>query len=1058
MTQWRTQTSTFSQSAPIDPSADSFQRGLFIGGNPSGTKLYHSDGNNLIYEYDLTTPYDISTMSSTFTNSFDPSPQFAGGEGTRSMWFTPDGLKMFVLASFRVYEYDLSIAWNVTTAVFNQLKNLSSQDTFMTSIYFREDGLLMFTLGKGNSGEGSNDRVYKYDLSTPYDLSTVTFTSLKGSFHVTENQPNGLFFEDNGLRMYILGEEGVFGDTLWEYPLTNAWDITSATSPSELDIESQDSSVTGLHFLNTDPNRGARFWHGGIVNDRIYEYTMAQIGVEKEFTINAILTLEFVEVEVGAKVVNRFDTGGALQVGARLVLFCDNIETNTGWLVNNGGGQIFIDDPTFPNVIHLEELAGGVSVTERWARKDIGVNVSGDTKLEFSYDFQAMNGSNTARMSIYLQEQNVHPDVSTGSQIGCELDQTTDNTHHLFGRVTDGISTANTIQGGTHNQRTTHIYPPNQPGGVDAELLGERFVTVELKDGKLRISHFKDESRTIHARGSPREVDATGINPTNLRFIVIGNSKISASARRFTGDIDDIYVTQNEPLSPLAINTSVQTLIEDWESYGAGSQNPDGWLSAVDTTSILLTDIREVSFDQPNGGLKSFKLQHQATHNGVIDSSVSSSVIGKRALTPANPDGGELLIPYAFTAEARSNIMSPALNTSSFTRGGVYIRYEILQGAPSDIQTNDGLAFRMFEGAGSGSSPNSINALNDLTSLFTTVDNIPPDVDNPDGSYIRLKSKINTPFQDSSVFDGRGWDFESHVKSITIGYWIDSFATSAPAGNLEALMFGDEINLIPDFIQFKDFFVNALVKAQGVLTAPDQGQVNAILELTPGMVQLVPEISAVLIKLDQEKEFFISAQIGSFETEVFFSTTHFQDITPLVAGVGTEIKEFTVTGKVVIRTAVNSAIVSAFIKALGQEKEFSINGRLLDVVGITTDVSAFITGGQDIFLIMNAILKALNQEQEFIVDALVGDINIVEPTVDAFIQQQGNNFPPTIPQIDAILQTIGAEKEFEIDSQLVVPAPVIDAEFTINAILGLSEFESILDVESVIGSKTGSQT
>jgi len=1177
MTAWDTQTATFSQSAPIDNSADFFQTGLFIG--KGGTKLYHTDANDLIYEYDMTTPYDISTLS--LLQSKDVSAQ---STALRDMWFTPDGLTMFVLDSFRVFEYNLSTAWDVSTASFSSTQKSLFEDTNHNSLYFRADGLLMFTIGNGSSTEGSADRVYKYDLSTPYDISTLT---LSQSFHVSENLPTGIFFRDDGLRMYVLGAtDTIFtsDSTMWEYPLTVAWAINTTTTPSEFSLEAQDTTPFGVHFLIDPPkNAGARFWHGGRENDNVYEYTMAQIGLELGITVNAILTLEFIQTEVTAKVVNRFDTGGALQVGARLVLFCDNIETNTGWLINNGIGQIFIDDPSFPNVIHLEALAGGVGVTERWARKDIGVNVSGDTKLEFSYDFQAMNGTNTARMSIYLQEQNVHPDVSTGSQIGCELDQTTGNTHHLFGRVTDGVSTVNTIQGGTHNQRTSHIYPPNQPGGVDAELLGKRFITVELKDGKLRISHFKDEDRTIHARGSPREVDATGINPTNLRFIVIGNSKISASARQFTGDIDEIYVTQNEPLPPLAINTQTATLIEDWESYGAGSQNPDGWLSAVDTNlpdnsfniasaqfvqskniltpttlnngsfvkadgtrlyiirgdaseqllqfnlntpwsissfsgagsfvlvptfptgqdprnlmfkndglvfwivdgatgfstgtdlveyrcttpfdittasifqrvkapvtpsgiwispsgtkiyitsfsggvneynlstpfnvatisglvnnlptpdsrvedvflrddglrlwvtgngsnliydyilttpfnlstatlnatrstspdgqplsmtmksdglkyimtgrdnpfpsrvdtheysipPVLLTDIREVSFDQPNGGLKSFKLQHQTTHDGGIDSSMSSSVIGKRALTLANPDGGELLIPYAFTAEARSNIMSPALNASSFTRGGVYIRYEILQGAPSDVQTNDGLAFRMFEGAGSGSSPSSIEALNDLTLFFTTVDNVPPDVDNPDGSYIRLKSKINTPFQDSSVFDGRGWDFESHVKSITIGYWIDSFATGAPTGNLEALMFGDEINLIPDFVQLKDFTINSLVKAQGVVTAPDQGKVNAILELTPGMVQLLPTISAVLIKLDQEKEFFINAQIGVFETEVFFSTTHLQDITPLVAGVGMEIKEFTLGAKVVIRTAVNSAIVSAFLKRLG---------------------------------------------------------------------------------------------------------------------------------------------
>lgn len=1038
MTQWRTQTATFVQDNPIDASADFFQSGLFIG--KDGTKLYHIDANDKVYEYDMSA-YDISTMS--LLQSFDVSAQETS---PRSVWFTPDGLTMFVLGAFRVYEYNLSTAWNVTTAVFGQQKTIL-QDNSHQSIFFRADGLLMFTIGTGTSTEGSADRVYKYELSTPYDISTITFNTITGSFHVSENLPTGIFFEDNGLRMFVLGATDTFlttASTMWEYPLSIAFDILTTSPPSELDLEAEDTTPFGVYFQQTpQKNAGARFWHGGREFDKIYEWTMEQIGVDEGFTVNAILTLEFVEIEVGAKVVNRFDTGGALQVGARLVLFCDYIDTNVGWIQTDPNNQIFVDEGGFPDRIHFERVPAGGGAVRRWVAKNTGKTVSGDVKFEFKFDL--LDDNPTLNFSggcaVLLADSFNHEREATDSgrsYIGFRLARVRSEGRHIFfGVLSDGTTTVTTIEGGTENQHTHEVYKQTS-GGADIQK-GPYYCTIELKDNLLRTSIYLDSARTQHMRGSPREADATGINPTNLQHLIVSNPLGGGSAREITADFDELCFTQNEPLQiiPEKPFPAVGQFTEGWETYGLGDQNPTPWTSLTTlggAPRTVLIDIRQVSDESPEEGTQEFK-QHLKYISDVGGSTTGSSRV-QRTVGPAivNTDGSGIDLARFLTARQKADIINGAFNGE---QSGITVSFSPLSGGPSIGQ----MQFGLFGQGGNLFGSNSIRL----------------NLDSPVGTYagierFDLKLLLNT---DSFLSNNQGVDWENHVKSITIRIGTQTFSTGTVGSTPESLIHNDYVALWGTKLDI--FLVDALLKTDNL---EEEFDVGAILVLVD-QVQLIPKVSAVLKKLDQEKEFFIGAEIGAFETEVFFSSTHFQDITPLVSGVGVENKEFIVTGKVVIRTAVNSAIISAFIKALGQEKEFTINGRLLDTVGITTIISAFLTGGQDIFLIMNAILKALNQEQEFIVDALIGDINIVESTVDAFIQQQGIITIPPQFRVDALLQAQGViipPSQPTVDAILVITIVPNDVEFTINAILGLGEFESILDVESVIGSKTGSQT
>ena len=85
----------------------------------------------------------------------------------------------------------------------------------------------------------SSDSVSEYHLTTAFDVSTASFDS---SFSVSseETAPMSVKFNNDGTKMFILG---FTGQDVTEYTLSTAFDASTATyvSGGELDISSQES-------------------------------------------------------------------------------------------------------------------------------------------------------------------------------------------------------------------------------------------------------------------------------------------------------------------------------------------------------------------------------------------------------------------------------------------------------------------------------------------------------------------------------------------------------------------------------------------------------------------------------------------------------------------------------------------------------------------------------------------------------------------------------------------------------------------------------------------------
>jgi DNA-binding beta-propeller fold protein YncE len=229
--------------------------------NTDGTKMFvlGYTGQD-VNEYTLSTGFDVSTAS--FVDSFSVSAQDTQPLG---MAFSTDGTKMFIVGfdGKDVNEYTLSTAFDVSTASFVDAFSVNSQDTFPRGIAFNTSGTKMFIVGT------TGDDVNEYTLSTGFDVSTATFVD---SFSVSaqETAPEGITFNNDGTKMFIVGSNGV---DINEYTLSTGFDVSTATFLNSFSVSAQEAAPKDIAF-NAD---GTKMFIVGTTGDDVNEYNVGTL-------------------------------------------------------------------------------------------------------------------------------------------------------------------------------------------------------------------------------------------------------------------------------------------------------------------------------------------------------------------------------------------------------------------------------------------------------------------------------------------------------------------------------------------------------------------------------------------------------------------------------------------------------------------------------------------------------------------------------------------------------------------------------------------------------------
>tara|TARA_R110000796_G_scaffold194727_1_gene311082 strand:- start:3231 stop:3758 length:528 start_codon:yes stop_codon:yes gene_type:complete len=166
----------------------------------------------------------------------------------------------------RVYQYHLSTAWNITTLSYaGKWFSTANQEFHPDSLWFKDDGLRFYVLGQGQ------DTVYQYSLSTAWVINSsgtnTAYPQTSFSISSQETAPRGLTFSDDGLNMYIIGSSN---NKIYRYTLSTAWWVNTSTySGDSLSIS---GNVRGL-FLDD------AFEHVYVVKDTgeyVSQYDIAQ--------------------------------------------------------------------------------------------------------------------------------------------------------------------------------------------------------------------------------------------------------------------------------------------------------------------------------------------------------------------------------------------------------------------------------------------------------------------------------------------------------------------------------------------------------------------------------------------------------------------------------------------------------------------------------------------------------------------------------------------------------------------------------------------------------------
>jgi len=242
---------------------------------PDGTKMFMIGAiTNTVREYNLSTAWDVSSAS--YLQPFGVSSRDTFNTG---LFFKSDGTKMFTLGSTNknVSEHNLSSAWDISTASFSQSFNVGTQDTGPQSVFFKPDGTKMFMIGLVTK------RVYEYNLSTAWDVSSAVFAHFF-SIVAKENYPTEVSFSTDGAQMFVVGFNN---DTVYEYGLSIAWDISTALFSQSFSVAAQDNYPRGL-FFKPDGGKMYIIGSGGV---QVYQYTTG-VATNATITYPASVTFE----------------------------------------------------------------------------------------------------------------------------------------------------------------------------------------------------------------------------------------------------------------------------------------------------------------------------------------------------------------------------------------------------------------------------------------------------------------------------------------------------------------------------------------------------------------------------------------------------------------------------------------------------------------------------------------------------------------------------------------------------------------------------------------------
>ena len=257
--------------------AQQIVRGLAFSSDGLKVFLHYQNGGDTfryIAEYKLSTPFDISTK--TYAGD-DERCELTGNSGNDrrifDMSFSTDGLKLFIARAGsnneagsnidKIFRYDLTSPYDISTCSFAQKTTDLDGDTLQLNsqagnrannknnkaqgVAINNDGTKIFIIFQ----DAADERILEYNLSTPYDLETISLVTSAGITLPVDGNPMSLFFNSTGTRLFYHDHNN---HTVTQISLGAAYDTSSFTVDGSVDIRTKasanniSSELAGLAF------------------------------------------------------------------------------------------------------------------------------------------------------------------------------------------------------------------------------------------------------------------------------------------------------------------------------------------------------------------------------------------------------------------------------------------------------------------------------------------------------------------------------------------------------------------------------------------------------------------------------------------------------------------------------------------------------------------------------------------------------------------------------------------------------------------------------------------
>jgi hypothetical protein len=212
---------------------------------PDGTKVYfYGTGDGTVQQLSLSTPWDLNTATlETTSPSLDPQDTFG-----KKIFFKPDGTKMYMSTQNKtVYQYSLSTPWDVSTLTYDNVfldYTQSALDSYSPTLFIDSTGTYMY----GTNGT----TIVRFIMSTPWDISTASWEELFSTTARSGSDIYGLFFDPSGTKMFVLELVAEWDTYIDQYDLSQANTLSTASYTATYTVDTGVTQASEDIYIDTE--------------------------------------------------------------------------------------------------------------------------------------------------------------------------------------------------------------------------------------------------------------------------------------------------------------------------------------------------------------------------------------------------------------------------------------------------------------------------------------------------------------------------------------------------------------------------------------------------------------------------------------------------------------------------------------------------------------------------------------------------------------------------------------------------------------------------------------